>query len=73
MPPYILWNPLPECLHHHHHEQVKPSGAASQFMDLLEGLFHPHNLTYVRCCQAALTSAIVRDNLGEALVVKSRI
>jgi len=47
--------------------QVKPSGAASQFMDLLEGLFHPHNLTYVRCCQAALCSAIVRDNLGEAV------
>ena len=35
---------------------VKPSGAAPQFMDLLDGLFHPHNLTYVRCCQASLFS-----------------
>ena len=29
-------------------DQVKPSGAAPQFMDMLEGLFHPHNLIYVR-------------------------
>merc|ERR1711879_286864 len=36
-------------------------------MDMLEGLFHPHNLVYVRCCQAALCSAIVREQLGEAL------
>ena len=55
-------------------------------MDLLDGLFHPHNLTYVRCCQAssfspshltllkiikiwqaALCSAIIREDLSEAL------
>ena len=54
-------------------------------MDLLDGLFHPHNLTYVRCCQAsfssfhltllkviktwqaALCSAIIREELSEAL------
>jgi len=47
--------------------QVKPSGAAPQFMDMLDGLFHHHNITFVRCCQAALCSAIVRDNLGEAI------
>ena len=34
---------------------IKPSGAAPQFMDLLDGLFHPQNLTYVRCCQASFS------------------
>jgi len=47
--------------------KIMPSGAAPMYMELLTDLFHPCNLTRVKCCQAAMTSCILRDQLEEAV------
>lgn len=44
------------------------SGAASLYMDLLTTLFHPCNLVRVRCCEAAVTSCVLRGEVVAALV-----
>ena len=50
--------------------KMMPSGAAPQYMDLLTELFHPCNLTYVRCCQAALCSCVLR---GEVMAMAALV
>ena len=40
--------------------RVRPQDAAPQCMELMTGLFHPSDLTYLRCSQAALQSCILQ-------------
>jgi len=47
-------------------EQI-PCDAAPQCVELMTGLFHPYNLTYLACCQVAVTDCILQNRLQEAL------
>ena len=47
--------------------RVMSPGAAVEFMDLLSPLLHPCHLARVRCCQAALSSCVLRGEVGAAL------
>ena len=47
-------------------EQI-PSDAASQCMELMTGLFHPYDVTYLTICGLALTDCILQNKLTEAL------
>jgi len=44
-----------------------PQNAAPDCMELMTGLIHPYNLTYVRCCQASVQSCLLQGNLKQAL------
>jgi len=47
-------------------EQI-PEDAAPQCMELMTGLFHPYDLTYIATCQMAITDCILQNRLTEAL------
>ena len=44
-----------------------PADAAPQCMELMTGLFHPYNLTYISTCQVALTDCILQNRLRQGL------
>ena len=47
-------------------EQI-PADAAPQCMELMTGLFHPYDLTYIKICSMALTDCLLQNNLKQAL------
>ena len=47
-------------------EQI-PADAAPQCMELMTGLFHPYDLTYIEICSLALTDCLLQNSLKQAL------
>lgn len=47
-------------------EQI-PADAAPQCMELMTGLFHRYDLTYIEMCTRALTDCLLQNSLKQAL------
>ena len=44
-----------------------PADAAPECLELMTGLFHPYDLTYIRTCSLAITDSIRQNRLHQAL------
>ena len=44
-----------------------PADAAPECLELMTGLFHPYDLTYIRTCSLAITDSIMQNRLHQAL------
>ena len=44
-----------------------PADAAPECLELMTGLFHPYDLTYIRACSLAITDSIMQNRLHQAV------
>ena len=44
-----------------------PADAAPECLELMTGLFHPYDLTYIRTCSLAITDSIMQNRLHQAV------